>query len=582
MNRQHNPQHNPTREMHSRPTGRSLLALVVVGVLLAGACGDDSDEGSTGGEAAGQGAAALGDNIVVGPQEDDAEPSTGGSITVGLESETNSYLPSIFQGSQAGFNVAYAVYDPLVTRNADGELEPYLAESIEPNDDFTEWTLTLRPDVEFHDGTPLDAEAMKTIFDEYLTVEGANTRGNLSDVTSMEIDGDLTVRYVLSQPNAVFSDLLAGPIGWPFSPTAAAEVGADAFGSQPVGTGPFRFVSWQRDGDLVVERNSDYWQEGLPYLDGITFRPIPDEETRATSLSSGDVDAVQSVRLSSFLARVRDIAGVEVALGLGNGSGNMIFNVNAPPVDDVRVRQALAHALNQQALIEVVAGEAAIATEPRSQFFWSENAYYSEAVAEAWPTFDQERAQELYDEYVNDPERSDGKAVGEPISIDYDCTNVPSLVEQATAIQGAWEDLGAEVSVNPVEQSAHIAEAVTGDYQVKCFRAGVDQDPLTTFQNAFGDPEVVITNLTDYTNPAIDEALQTLRTTDELEARQAAVEEIGLLLAEELPYYWTGSDLTFVAYTEGMHGVNSWSVPGGPLGDGVHPGITFWSQVWVE
>src|SRR5690606_17243142 len=147
--------------------------------------------------------------IFVGPQEDDAEPVRGGSLTVGLESETNSYLPSIIQGSQAGYNVAYAIYDPLVTRTSDGALEPYPAESITSKDDFTEWTVTLRPGVLFHDGTPLDAEAMKTIFDDFLTAEGANTAGALKrDVKAMEIVDDLSVRYVLNEPNAAFYDEL--------------------------------------------------------------------------------------------------------------------------------------------------------------------------------------------------------------------------------------------------------------------------------------------------------------------------------------------------------------------------------------
>jgi peptide/nickel transport system substrate-binding protein len=568
------------------------MALLAAGLLIAGACGGgDDDDGEAGGdtgestEGTGAGSAIdeLGGTIFVGPQEEeDAEPVSGGSISVGVESETNSFAPGFFQGSQAGFNVAYAVYDPLVIRNADGELEPYLAESIEPNDDFTEWTLTLRPDVQFHDGTPLNAEAMKTMFDDFLTAEGTNTASSLErDVEGVEVVDELTLKYNLAQPNAAWPDVLTGQVGWPFSPTAAAQLGED-FGSQPVGTGPFSFVSWQRDGQFVVERNPDYWQEGLPYLDEVTFRPIPDEDTRATSLSSGDIDAVQSVRLSSFLSSVVDIPTVEIAMGLGNGAGNMMFNVEAPPVDDVRIRQALAYAIDQQALIEVVAGEAAIATEPRTQYFWSEDPFYSEEVAEAWPTFDPERAQELYDEYVNDPNRSDGKAVGEPVSFSYQCTNIPSLVEQATALQGMWEEIGFQVDINPLEQSVLINSAVTGDYQSTCFRAGSENDPLTTWQNSFGDPEVYIANLSNYTSPLLEETLQTLRTTDDLATRQAAVEEFSLELAEQLPVVWTGSDLTFIAYREGVQGVAGWTLPDGSLGDGVAPGITLWSQVWVE
>jgi peptide/nickel transport system substrate-binding protein len=566
---------------------RRALGALVAGLVVAGACGGDDGggdgaEGATDGTGAGAGVDALGGDIVIGPQEEEGEPTDGGSITVGLESETNSFMPAIFQGSQAGFNVAYAVYDPLTTRNADGEIVPYLAESLEANDDFTQWTVTLPEGVTFHDGTPLDAEAMKRMYDEFLTAEGTNTAGTLRrEVESVEVVDELTYVYNMVQPNSAWPDSLATPIGWPFSPTAAAAAG-DAFGDQPVGTGPFRFVSWQRDGELVVERNPDYWQEGLPYLDEITFRPIPDEETRATSLSSGDIDAAQSVRLSSFLARVAGIPGVRVNMGLGNGAGAVMFNTGAPPVDDVRIRQALAHAVDQQALIDVVAGEAAVATEPRSQFYWSESPYYSEAVADAWPTYDPERAQELYDEYVNDPNRSDGKEPGEPVSFTYGCTNVPSLIEQATALQGFWSEVGFEVEVEPLEQSAHITGAITGDYQAKCYRAGTDNDPLFTLENTFGDPADIVTNLTDFTHPTIDESIQTLRTTQDLEERQAAVEEASLVLAEQLPYYWTGSDLTFIAHGEDVHGVAGWTLPDDSMGDGAAPGITFWSQVWVD
>jgi peptide/nickel transport system substrate-binding protein len=567
------------RQHHLTRTRRRIrpLAVVTAALLLAAACGDDD-----GGESSGtQPVSDLGDNIIDGPQERDSEPVSGGSITVGLESETNSYLPGVWAGSQAGINVAYAVFDPLVTRDAEGVVKPYLAESLEPNDDFTVWTLTLRPDVTFHDGTPLDAAAMQRIFDGYLKREGANTTGALRDVTSMDVVDDLTVTYALSQPNAAFPDILVGPSGWPFSPTAADRLG-DAFGDQPVGTGPFRFVSWQRDGAFVVERNPDYWQEGLPYLDQITFRPIPDEETRATSLQSDDIDAAQSVRLTSFLARVRDIPGVEIALGLSSGGGNIIFNTTAPPLDDVRIRQALAYAIDQQSAVDVVAGDAAPVTELRSQFFASDSPYYSDAVADAWPSYDPDKAKDLVDDYAADPARSDGQPVGSPVSITYNATNVPSLVELATAYQGFWEEVGLDVTIEPVEQSLLIQKALTGDYQAMNFRAGTEQDPLTVLEAALGDPDVFVTNFTNYTNQTVEDTLTTLRTTDDVDERAAAVEELGLKLDEDMPVYWTGSDLALFAYNDRIKGVPSWVLPDGSLGDGTVPAVTFWSQAWLE
>jgi peptide/nickel transport system substrate-binding protein len=159
-------------------------------------------------------------------------------------------------------------------RDEDGELQPYLAASLEANEDLTQYTLTLREGVTFHDGTPLNAEAIKSNFDNHLKADGSAAAGALRDVDSVTVVDDLTLTYDLNRANAAFPDLLTGSIGWPFSPTAAEQLGED-FGSQPVGTGPFVFERYARDDAFVLVRNEDYWQEGLPYLDRITFRPSP-------------------------------------------------------------------------------------------------------------------------------------------------------------------------------------------------------------------------------------------------------------------------------------------------------------------
>jgi peptide/nickel transport system substrate-binding protein len=558
-----------THRSTSAGATRAFLALLTVLALLVAACGGNGDDGAGGGGGNG------------GGDDDAGEPQQGGELVVGIESETNNYQPGVFSGTQAGQNVARAIYDPLVLRTEDGDLEPYLAESLEPNDDLTEWTLTLREGIEFHDGTPLNAEALKYAFDNHLKDPGSNTANSLRFVDSMEVDDELTVRYVLSQPDATIPDLLQGPIGWPFSPTAAEELGED-FGSQPVGTGPFTFVSWSRDDAFVVERNENYWQEGLPYLDRVTFRPIVDEESRAASMQSGEIDATHSVRLSAFLAQVQQMSDVDIYMGTANSGSGAIFNTNEPPVDDPRVRRSLSYALFQEELIEVIAGEAAADTEVRTQYFSDESPYYSEAVAEAWPTDDPEEAQRLHDEYLNDPERSDGKAPGEPISLEFNCTAIPSLQEQAQVYQSMWQDIGYQVQLNAVEQSVHITNAITDNYMINCWRQGGDEDPAVVLGNAFGDPEISVLNFTNYHNEQVAEILETVRQNRDTDVRAEALEELGLLFAEDVPNTWTGSNNEFIAATDDVHGIDSWEFPDGTVGNGAHTGITLWSQVWRE
>jgi peptide/nickel transport system substrate-binding protein len=562
------------RRSRGGPSRLRLVALLTATLLALSACGGGDDGGTTSPQPGGEGTDTT-------EAPDEGEPQQGGEIVVAVESETNNWLPGTFAGTQAGYNVARSIYDSLMLKTEDGEVEPYLAESLEPNDDLTEWTLTLREGVMFHDGTPLNAEALKSNFDDHLKAEGANTLNNLRDVESMEIDDELTVRYVLSQPNAGLPELLQGPIGWPFSPTAAAELGEEA-GNRPVGTGPFKFVSWTRDESFVAERNEDYWQEGLPYLDRITFRPIPDEDTRAASLESGDIDATHSVRLSAFLSQVNEMDGVDVHLGPGNSGSGAIFNTSQPPVDDVRIRRSLSYALDQRGLIEVIAGAAADQTEERTQYFAESSPFYSETVADAWPTNDPEEAQRLYDEYINDPDRSDGQPVGSPVQIEFNCTNIPSLQEQAQAYQGMWQAIGYQVQLNALEQSVHIQNALAGEFMVNCWRQGGDNDPYIDLSNAFGDPEISVQNFTDYHNETVQEILDTLRTEADTEVRAEAIERLGLLFAEDVPNTWTGGNNEFIAVRDALNGVTTWTFPDGTTGNGAHTGITLWGQVWLS
>jgi peptide/nickel transport system substrate-binding protein len=526
-------------------------------------------------------AAACVDNGVDNGMEtvEDAEagePVSGGSITVGLEAETNSWLPGDANLAEAGVNVALAIYDPLLRRDEDGVPRPYLAESLEPNADLSEWTLELRPGVTFHDGTPLDAQAIKTVFDDYIQAEGSNLAGEVDDVVSVGVIDELTVVYTLEGPNAAFADVLTGGVGLPFSPTAAAAAGPDA-GSQPVGTGPFVFESWQRDNRLVVTRNDDYWQAGFPYLDEIVFRPIPDEDTRLASLAAGDIDVLQSLRQST-VARARDLGGVDSYEFIGNNSGAAIFNTEQPPLDDVRIRRALAYALDQDEMIAVLGGTGM--TEPATQYLSAESPYHSEKAADVWPTNRPDEAEALLEEYKADPDRSDGRSVGSTVSIQFDCPPDPSLIELAQLYQAQWNAVGFEVDLNQVEQATHISDALAGDYEAKCWRVSSQNDPYRVFSEAFEEGAPL--NFTRFSDPEIDAELEVLRTTADMDTRKQAVEEISLVLAEAVPNTFTGHTVTVLAAQQSVRGIDGWTFPDGTTGEGVPSATTMWGHVWLS
>lgn len=547
------------------------LAILIAAGLLAAACssGDDSSDGAaeTGGD--GEVTGAIRDVA-----EEPGEPVTGGSITVGVEAETDGWLPGQSNFANAGITVAYSFYDPLMKADADGVVRPYLAESMEPNEDFTRWTLTLRPGVTFHDGTPLNAEALKSNFDEYLIAPDSNLLGGLAGV-EMEVVDDLTVTYVLPSPNAGFPSGLTLAAGFPFSPTAAAAAGEDA-PSRPVGTGPFVFESWERDSRLVVSRNENYWQEGLPYLDEIVFRPIPDEDTRVSSLSTGDVDVIQSLRQSA-ITELRELDGVDNYEHLGNNTGVNIFNTAEPPLDDIRVRRGLALATDQDQVIDVLGGAGIV--PPATQIFSPDDPYYSEAVAEDWYGYDPAAATEELQAYVDDPERSDGEEPGTPISLRFDCPPDPSLNELSQLYQALWNAVGVEVELRQVEQATHVSEALAGDYQVKCFRAGLDREPGVVLQNAFTEDSP--TNFTRFTDPAIDEALVEIRATDDIDERRDLVEEIMTIVNENAPMTYGGQTLGVVATQSAVRNIDGWTFPDGEPGGTALQGTVVWANVWT-
>jgi peptide/nickel transport system substrate-binding protein len=573
------------------PFRRRLLALLTVLSVLLTACGGDDDTES-GSDDTTEGEGGVRDDTGEEPAEE-GEPQYGGTITIGLEAESNSWLPGESTAANAGLSVMVAIHDPLVVRTEEGEIEPYLAESAEPNEDYTRYSLTLRDGITFHDGTALTAEVVKANFDEYLTVPGATTASTFEGVT-MEVTGPLSFDYVLSEPDAAFLDKLLASPGMPFSIEAARAAGEDA-GANPVGTGPFVFESWTRDGQLTVSRNENYWRTDeagnqLPYLDGVVFRPIPDEDTRLDSVASGDIDVMQTLR-QSLVRRSREIVdggGFVSYEWIGNNAGVSIMNVLHPPLDDKRVRMALTMGVDQDQLIEVLGGTGI--TPPQTQWFSEDSPWYSEAAAEAWPTYDPEAAQALLDEYVNDPERSDGKPVGAPISFTYDCPPDPSLVELSQAYQAFWQQLGIEVDLDSKEQSAHIDQALglesdpplSGDYDVQCFRLGTENDPFSAWESSFGPWEEEVLNFTNFTHPKITENLEAMRTEGDFEARKKLVEEISLVLAEEVPNMWTGGTATAIVARDAVHGLMGGSTPEGAPIDGAANAIIRTTTVWLE
>jgi peptide/nickel transport system substrate-binding protein len=510
----------------------------------------------------------------------------GGTVTIGLEADATGLRPWEDSCSSPCYNIMRSIYDPLFDQTAEGTYEPFLAESIESNDDFTVWTMTLRPDVTFHNGTPLTAQTIADMFP--LQQAGAAgqsgiTGAGLESVTAID---ELTVEYGLSAPNVAFPGALAtAPIGFPFDPAAAAADSA-GYSTNPIGTGPFVMANRDQDNETIVERNPDYWYvdadgNQLPFLDSISFRPIPDEGTRLDALLSGTTNAAQSLRQGT-IRDAREADGIELIEFQGNSTGGGMFNTEAVPFDDVRVRTGLIHLNNQENVIEALGGQGI--SLPTTQFFSSDSPWWTQEAADAYKTFDFEAGKALIQEYIDDPARSDGKAPGDKIDVELSCPPDPTLIAAMQVLEQVWT--GSElinVTLTQFDQATHINNAVSDTHKAHCWRWGTENDPSVAV-NPFVAPKAEsIGNFTNFDDAEMQAWAAEASATDDFETRKELYGKIMTKINNEGLTWYSGGTAVMIAKDPAVKGFNSWTLPDGQLGAGIAPEAqTRWFQVFIS
>ena len=276
-------------------------------------------------------------------------PVRGGTLTFAAGADPDSLDPQNTQ-SNPGEQVNRMMYENLVRFNAKMQLEPGLAEMWTQSADGLAWTFKLRKGVKFHDGTPLDAKAVKYFFDRILGDEKPFKASLYTPfVQAAEVVDDATVRVTLKQPFAPFLFRLAHSAGAIVSPAAHQKWGKDLT-LHPVGTGPFKFVEWVKGDRVVLERNDGYWG-GRPHLDRVLVKTVREDSARVLMLEAGDADLILNIPPEEIPRIKKDtrfhVESIATARAL-----YLVINVKKKPFDDVRVRQALNHAVNREAIVK--------------------------------------------------------------------------------------------------------------------------------------------------------------------------------------------------------------------------------------
>jgi peptide/nickel transport system substrate-binding protein len=433
------------------------------------------------------------------------------------------------------FRILMNVYDGLVRyKSGTLEVEPSLAESWTISDDGKTYTFKLREGVTFHDGTPLNAEAVKFNFDRMLKEDHPQHDTGpfplsffFSAVDTVEAPDAQTVVFTLKEPYAPFLSNLAYPTGLIVSPEAVKTHGED-YGRNPAGTGPFKFVEWESNAKVVVEANADHW-DGAPKLQAIVFRPITDANTRVAEMLSGGVDVMVEVPPDNVATFSSD-AGFTVLEQAGPHLWFLILNTKEGPFAKKAARQAVNYAINKTALVEnVLQGTAVVASGPTPPAFaWA----YNESL-EPYP-YDPEKARALLKE-----------AGAEGASLTFYVTEGGSgmldPIAMGTAIQADLTEVGLDVKIETYEWNTFLDKVNPGleGKADMAEMAWMTNDPDTLPYLALRSealPENGGFNSGYYSNPKVDELLEAARRETSRDKRAELYKEMQTIVHDDAPW----------------------------------------------
>lgn len=412
----------------------AFLLLLVMSVLLV-ACSDDSEEGTT--------------------TTDDSETTEeGGVLVYGRGGDTVALDPAVVTDGES-FRVTENIYDTLLTfGEQDTTIQPSLAKEWKVSDDGLTYTFTLEEGIKFHDGTDFNAEAVVKNFERWAAGSAEKfyyynsmfmSEGK-SIISKVEAPDATTVVFTLTRPQAPFLKNIA------MSPFAIASPAAfDQLEDQPVGTGPFVFVDWKRNDSLTIAKNPNYWKAGLPKLDRVIFRAIPDNSARLNALTTGDIDIADGLNPSDAQS-IKDNSNLQLIERPSMNVGYLGLTNTRAPFDNVKVRQAVNYAIDKKAIIDAFfEGYAEPAINPMPPTI---GGYNDELTGYA---YDPEKAKSLLAEAGYDGAEFELWAM--PVPRPY----MPDGQKVAEAIQKNLADVGMNAKIVTFEWATYLEKAKNGE-----------------------------------------------------------------------------------------------------------------------
>ena len=429
------------------------------------------------------------------------------------------------------------VIEPLITLNADMEIEPRLAERWEFVDD-TRLRFYLREGVEFHDGTPFNADAVKFTWDRALFSDPPGRWASLAGpIAAVEVVDEYTVDIVAERPYGPL--LLTSTMVYTgvVSPAAVERLGDD-YARNPVGTGPFEFVEWRTNESITLEANDDYWR-GRPDLDRVVFRTVPEAGARTLALQSGEADMLLKPNPAD-LASFESSDEFDVLAATGLRVFYLGFNLKRSPLDEPLVRQAIAHAIDVPGIVENLLEDAA--TVPTSVISPGVLGYADMNLDERYP-YDPDAAIALLEE-AGFTQNDDGimERDGEALTLQMLPAAGRYLQDQEVAevIQEFLRQVGIQVELNVFEWATTFTQLREDPLQYDMFSFGwltttadADYTMYSNFRSDQFPPDSW--NSWRYANDEVDALLTQAREETDVATREDLYAEVQAILAEDLP-----------------------------------------------
>jgi len=461
-------------------------------------------------------------------------PSSPNRIVYGLTLAPSGIDPHINASSELGIPLT-SVYDTLVYQDPrSGEFVPGLAQEWEVSDDGLTYTFHLRRDVAFHDGTPFNAEAVRFNLERITSPDLASQKARfmLGPYERTEVVDEYTVRIHLSEPFAPLLDTLSQVYLGMVSPTAVEKWGNE-YQLHQVGTGPFLFVEYTPGDHLLLRRNSDYawgpsvYQHQTAQVDEVEFRFFTDPATRSPALETGEADVMGEIPPQDA-ARLQESDDFRIETAAIPGASLMLFmNTTRPPLDDVKVRQALLYGTDRQAIISAIFRDTSpVAYGPLSAV----TSGYEPAVQETYP-YDPRQAETLLDEAGWTDSDNDGlrDRAGEPLVLDLYLMGWGYMPEVGQLVASQWADLGIGVESRVVSYPEALEVGGEGRHHLIPFTlSSSDPDILRKFFHSQATFNWALVN-----DPEMDDWLEEAARLSDPEQRAALYSQVQLRVMDQ-------------------------------------------------